>query len=171
MLIRKAKEMGSDIAARKPSQLESWWASFRRRRNISSQRVTSYESACDETVMPFVRRYRATLHDVIRKGKIQGLANGDETEVSFEPVPTKCLDNRGAHRVIVKINGRGKNNITAYLHFAIRISVGIDEDGDEAVAIGDVVGFKPVLIWKGEPNGKIKKELQALKKQNACRGN
>ena len=114
MLIRKAKEMSSDIAALKPAQLENWWAGFRRRRNISSRRITSYRRACDESVMPLVRRYRATLYDAIRKGKIQWLANGDETQVSLEPVPTKCLDDRA--------------------------------------------------------NGKIKRELQALKKQNACKG-
>ena len=134
--IGKAKEMSSDIAALKPAQLESWWAGFRRRRNISSRRIMSYRRACNETVMPLVRRYQATLHDAIWKGKIQWLANGDETQVNLELVPTKCLDDRGAHRVVVKITGRAKNNITAYLHFAIKISVGVDEDGDEAVVLG-----------------------------------
>ena len=48
--------------------------------------------------------------------------------------------------------------------------MGVNEEGFEAVVLGDVVRLKPVLIWKGEPNGTFKKELQALKKQNACRG-
>ena len=142
MLIRKAKEISSNTAALKPAQLECWWAGIWRRRDISSRRVTSYRCACDETVMPLVRRYRATLHDAIRKGKIQWLADGDETKVSLEPVPTKCLDDTGANRVVVKINGMAKNDITAYLHFAIRIPVGVDKDGDEAVVLGDVVRLK-----------------------------
>ena len=47
--------------------------------------------------------------------------------------------------------------------------MGVDEDGDKALVFGDAMRLKPVLIWKREPNGKIRKELQALKKQNACR--
>ena len=35
-------------------------------------------------------------------------------------------------RVIVKTNGRAKKIITTYLHFAIRISVGVDQEGEEA---------------------------------------
>ena len=57
--------------------------------------------------MPLVRHYWAALHDAIQ-GKIDWLANGDETQVSLEPVPTKCLDNKGANKVIVKINTRAK---------------------------------------------------------------
>ena len=38
------------------------------------------------------------------------------------------------------------------------------------VILGDVVRLKPVLIWKGEPNGKMKKELTALTRNSACPG-
>ena len=68
-------------------------------------------------------------------------------------------------RVVVKINGRAKNYITAYLHFAITISVGVNQEGDEVVIFGDVVRLKPVLIWKGGTNSIIKKELLALKRE------
>ena len=37
-----------------------------------------------------------------------------------------------------------KNDITAYLHFAIRNS---DQEGVEAVILGYVVCLKPVLTW------------------------
>ena len=59
-----------------------------------------------------------------------------------------------------KDNGRAKNDIAAYLHFAIRISVGVEE----AVIVGDVVCLKAVKIWKGETNGRVTRGLLALKR-------
>ena len=35
---------------------------------------------------------------------------------------------------------------------------------------GDMVRLKAVLIWEGETNGRIKKELHDLKRSNACCG-
>ena len=61
-------------------------------------------------------------------------------------------------------NGRTKNNITACLHFAIKVSVGVDGDGDPAVILGRVVRLKPVLIHKGEPKARIYKETPAMNK-------
>ena len=66
--------------------------------------------------------------------------------------------------VVVKINGGAKNNVTAYLHFAIRISVGVDREGGKAVILGDLERLKPVLTWKGETNGRIKTELLTWKR-------
>ena len=56
-----------------------------------------------------------------------------------------------------------------YLHFTIRISVGAVEDGDQGVFLRDIVHLKMVLMRKGEAHGKIKKDWNALKRNNACR--
>ena len=95
MLIRKAKEICLGIRDLTDNQLEDWWAAFKRRRNISAHRVSSYRRGIDEVVLPLVRRYRALLHDAIRRGLIQWLGNGDETQVNLEPVASKCLDDKG----------------------------------------------------------------------------
>ena len=48
--------------------------------------------------------------------------------------------------------------------------MGADEEVDQAVILGDVVCLKLLLIGKGKTNGKIKKELNALKHNDACHG-
>ena len=90
------------------------------------------------------------------------LANGDDTQVSLEPVSGKCLGEKSANRVVVRINGRHKNNVTAFLHFAVQLEHGSDEDGHPCIKFGRVVKLKPVLIWKGEPQGKIKRDVTVL---------
>ena len=66
---------------------------------------------------------------------------------------------------MVVVNGRTKNDITACLHFAIKVSVGVDGDGDPAVILGQVVRLKPVLVWKGGPKGKFYRETLVLNRK------
>ena len=73
-------------------QVESWWARFKRLRNISAHRGSSYRRGIDELVLPLVCCYRALLHDAVRHQRIQWLGNGDDTQVTLEPVSSKCLD-------------------------------------------------------------------------------
>ena len=58
------------------------------------------------------------------------LANRDETQVSLEHVSDKCLDDKLANRVVVRINGCHKNHIPAFLHFIVQLEHGIDEEGN-----------------------------------------
>ena len=96
------------------------------------------------------------------------MANGDETQVSLEPLSGKCLDDKFAHRIVVRINGRHKNNITAFLQFAVKLEHGTDEDNDPCIKLGRVVKLKPVLIWKGETEGRIKREVTGLNRKMRC---
>ena len=57
MIIKRAKEVSATIRALTPTQLEEWWASFRRRRRISARRVSSYRRASEDHVLPLTRRY------------------------------------------------------------------------------------------------------------------
>ena len=64
--------------------------------------------------------------------------------------------NKSANWVVVCINGHHQNNSTAFLHFVVPWEHGTDEEGNSCIKLGWVVKPKPVLIWKGEPQGKIK---------------
>ena len=93
------------------------------------------------------------------------MASGGKTQVSLEPLSGKCLDDKSAHRVVVRINGRYKNNITAFLQFAFKLEHGTDEDNDPCIKLGRVVKLKPVLIWKGGTEGRIKREVTGLNRK------
>ena len=153
------------------SQLENWWAAFRRRRRISARRVSSdhrlMHSTCPKlpvsaplgpcwctmkklfSPMRFnlCCRYHVVLHRAIQTKKVHWLANEDETQVSLVPLSGKCLDDKSANRVVVRINGRHKNYITVFLHFAVQLEHGTDEEGGPCIKFGRVVKLKPVLIW------------------------
>ena len=89
-------------------------------------------------------------------------------EVAAEPIRVH-RDARFKLRVVEYSKQYGVN--VAAAKFKVSPGSIAGQDGWEAQeACGDVVRLKPVLIWKGEPNGKIKRDLQALKKQNACKG-
>ena len=93
------------------------------------------------------------------------MGNNDETQVSLEPVSGKCLDDTSTNRVVVHINGCHKNNITAFLKFVVQCEHGTDADSDPCIKLGQVVKLKVVLIWKGELEGKIKREVSALNRK------
>ena len=46
--------------------------------------------------------------------------------------------------LVVRTNGRLKNNITALLHFVVQLDQGIDEEGDPSIRLGRVVELKPI---------------------------
>ena len=44
----------------------------------------------------------------------------------------------------------------------MKLEHGTDEDNDPCIKLGRVVELKPVLIWKGETDGRIKREVSRL---------
>ena len=73
------------------------------------------------------------------------LASGDETQVSLQPMLGKCLDDKSANQVVVRINGRHKKKTTAFLHFAVQLEHGTDEDGDPYIKFGGEAKTSPHL--------------------------
>ena len=59
-----------------------------------------------------------------------------------------------------RVRGRYKDNITLYVTFFVRVEHGVDDDGDACLKLIDVVWWKPVLMRKGQPSGKIKNHLK-----------
>ena len=57
MMIKRAKEVSATIRVPTPTQLEEWWASFRRRRRISARRVSSHRRASEDHVFSLTQRY------------------------------------------------------------------------------------------------------------------
>ena len=96
------------------------------------------------------------------------MANGDETQGTLEPLSGKCLDDKSAHRVVLHINGRQMNNIAASLHFVVLLEHGTNEDDDPCIKLGRVVKVTPLLIWKGEMEGQIKREVTGLNRKMRC---
>ena len=94
------------------------------------------------------------------------MANGDETQMSLKPLSRKCFDDKSAHRVVVRINGRHKNSITGFLQLTIKLEHGTDDDNNPCIKSGRVIMLKPVLIWKNEAEGRIKTEVSGFLKSS-----
>ena len=47
-----------------------------------------------------------------------------------------------------------------YVSFFVLVEHGVDDDGDACLKLTDVVRLKPVLVWKGQPGGKIENHLK-----------
>ena len=108
------------------------------------------------------------MHRGIRLGKITILSNGDETCVSTEPCPKSTLSIKGGKcRVIVRVRGTLKSNITVYLAYCVKLSIGPDAEGDPSVILGDILRCKPVLLHKGKRGGKIDNDLHCLRRRGA----
>ena len=73
------------------------------------------------------------------------LANGNETQVLVQPVSGKCLHDKSANRVLVRINGRHKKKTTAFLYFAMQLEHGTDEDNDPYIKFGGEAKTGPHL--------------------------
>ena len=69
---------------------------------------------------------------------------------------------------MVGINGCRQNNIGATLPFAVQLEHGTDEEGDAFIKFGWLLKLQLVLIWKGDPQGKITKEVTALNHKMQC---
>ena len=168
MMMRWATCMDARLKAMSDGQRADWWVAFRKRRRISTRRVSSYRRANAETIAHLVRRYRANLHRGVRRGEITVLCNGDETCVSTEPCPKTTLHVKGGKsRVVVRVRGNLHTNFTVYLSFCIHLSIAPDVDGDPSVALGKVVRFKPVCLHPGSVTGKIQRELDACRRRGA----
>jgi hypothetical protein len=53
-------EMSVFLAQLGPQQLENWWVGFRKRRRITTRRISSLRRYDEELVMPLVKRFRCT---------------------------------------------------------------------------------------------------------------
>ena len=58
------------------------------------------------------------------------------------------------------MRGGYKDSITLYVTFFVRAEHGVDDDGDACRKLTDVKRLKPVLLWKGQPRGKIENQLK-----------
>ena len=63
------------------------------------------------------------------------------------------------------LQGRQKSNITVYLHYSVRITHGVDKDGDKCLVLGEVKRYPPLVVWVGEARGRVDKEVQKINLQ------
>eukprot|EP00667_Euglena_gracilis_P014979 EG_transcript_15555 len=117
MVIAKACQWSADLAAlqdKRPDLLNEWWIGFRKRRRMTTRRVTSFRKVEDDLVLPLVQRYRANLHRAIRNKQVLVLGNADETALSLEPVAKTTIEDKGQRRVAVRVRGKHREHVTAF---------------------------------------------------------
>ena len=149
MAIRYARRLDVRIANLESHQRMKWWSAFRRRRRMTTRRVTGLlKGGIEKELEKLCVRYRANIHAQFRSGRYKWLCNGDETAVSCEPKGTHTLAEVGERFVRIRVNGKWREHITVYLHYAIRIEKGVDAEGDPALVFQEARRLTPALYGK-----------------------
>ena len=166
MAIRYARRLDFRISDLKSHQRMKWWSTFRRRRWTTTRRVTGLlKGGIEKVLEKLCVRYRANIHAHLRSGQYKWLCNGYHTSVSCEPKGTHTLAEVGERFVRICVNGKWREHITLYLHYAVRIEKGVDADGDPALVFKEARRLTPCIVWRGKPEGRVHIEVRQIQKQ------
>ncbi|EPS57126.1 hypothetical protein M569_17696 [Genlisea aurea] len=92
-----------------------------------------------------VQTFNALLYSLVSQRNVRRIIVGDETAVRFEDLPGTTLELRGAQQVALRTGGKHRDTFTVWL-------------SSEMVCNK----YKPFLIFKGAPKGKVEIRLLLL---------